>query len=282
MDIDHIHHELSKINLFGNHTVDYERLSGGTSSSVFAVLIGDHPRFVIKINAPSMIESESVFLAKYAEIDLLSNLVYVDPAYRFLVYTYKPGTTRYVKGDKECHLESLVNDLLNRYKWCDLQGYGYIDDPVSSWREFLAGRAIDSRAILTDTLAQEEHQFISDRINSMAESKLKYLIHGDCGVHNFIFNNGIMTGIIDSTPIAGEPIYDLIYAFCSSPEDLSYAVIEHAIRTLDKSLIMNRNINEEVIIGLYFRMATCILHHPSDLNDYLEAWSYWKQRVNKK
>ncbi|MNI06783.1 Phosphotransferase enzyme family protein [compost metagenome] len=277
MEIEQILKELNQLNILKNP--DCRVLSGGTSSAVFAVYKEEHPYYVIKINQASMIESESTFLEQYVDIELLPRVVYVDPASRYLVYYYKPGSTRYVKGNKQDILISLVKNLINTYKPCDIHGYGYIDNPVDSWREFLLGEADEAKKIIADTLKQEEHDLIYNLINSMGESKIKYLIHGDCGVHNFIFTDGRMTGVIDPTPISGEPLYDLIYAFCSSPDELSYSIIVNAVHALDNRLQVSRNLDEEVIKGLYLRMATCIMHHPSDLNAYLDAWGYWKQRI---
>jgi hypothetical protein len=36
---------------------------------------------------------------------------------------------------------------------------------------------------------------------------------------------------------------------------------------------------EEALVGLYLRMAACIKHHPSDFQEYLEAWYYWEEIV---
>lgn len=36
---------------------------------------------------------------------------------------------------------------------------------------------------------------------------------------------------------------------------------------------------EEVLIALYMRLGTCLVHHLKDLPAYLEAWSRWRERV---
>ncbi len=105
-------------------------------------------------------------------------------------------------------------------------------------------------------------------------------MHGDCGVHNFIFNDGELFGVIDPIPVIGDPIYDLIYAFCSSPDDLTKETIDSAVSQL--MIKKEKNIPflyEEVIIGLYLRLGTCIKHHPHDFEEYLKAWYYWKDLI---
>jgi len=59
-----------------------------------------------------------------------------------------------------------------------------------------------------------------------------FLLHGDCGVHNFIFNDNQLSGVIDPSPITGDPLYDFIYAFCSSPDELSKETIDLVVSYL--------------------------------------------------
>ena len=40
-----------------------------------------------------------------------------------------------------------------------------------------------------------------------------------------------------------------------------------------------RDLYEEIVIGLYLRIDTCLRHHPKDLEDYLAAWRYWMDEV---
>ena len=85
-----------------------------------------------------------------------------------------------------------------------------------------------------------------------------------------------MTGVIDPTPVIGPRLYDLIYAFCSSTDDLKIETIEAAANAL---LEDTKNLYEDVLIGLYLRMATCIKHHPADFDEYVNAWEYWKRQI---
>lgn len=103
-------------------------------------------------------------------------------------------------------------------------------------------------------------------------------MHGDLGFHNFIFQENKLHGVIDPLPVLGDPIYDLIYAFCSTPEDLTKETIGYAM----KQCVFHKNdrdLYEEIVIGLYLRIDTCLRHHPKDLEDYLAAWRYWMGEV---
>ncbi len=41
----------------------------------------------------------------------------------------------------------------------------------------------------------------------------------------------------------------------------------------------DRDLYEEIVIGLYLRIDTCLRHHPKDLEGYLAAWRYWMDEV---
>lgn len=41
-----------------------------------------------------------------------------------------------------------------------------------------------------------------------------------------------------------------------------------------------RDLYEEIVIGLYLCIDTCLRHHPKDLEDYLVAWRYWMNEID--
>lgn len=114
----------------------------------------------------------------------------------------------------------------------------------------------------------------------LEEEREAFLLHGDCGVHNFIFDGGRLKGVIDPTPVIGDPLYDVIYAFCSSPDELTietfYSILDQIRFEREASVT---RIYEKVLIGLYLRIGTAIKHHPSDLDSYLVSWQYWRNIV---
>jgi hypothetical protein len=162
-------------------------------------------------------------------------------------------------------------------------GWGWTDELTDSWRGFLLNEIIEANRILDSHLEKDEFTFVLNLLESPKRNSLDrepFLLHGDCGVHNFIFNDGQLRGVIDPTPVIGDPLYDLIYAFCSSPDDLTKetinSAVSHLIVKVDK---INSILYEEVIIGLYLRLRTCIKHHPNDFEEYLKAWYYWKDII---
>ncbi|MBE0335271.1 phosphotransferase [Paenibacillus sp. 23TSA30-6] len=281
MDVQLILKELHEVGVLEGHMQEFKPLTGGTSSEVIAVMDGAKPRYVIKQNDPVIVEAEAEFLHTYSQIEKLTRLVYVDPLHRYLVYMFKPGLTRYHGGNKSYLLLNLATELIAQYKPLgEKRHYGYPDHPFVDWRDFLLHRTKESGKIIQDVLSPEDHRIVHALVAGMPQRNLKYLLHGDCGIHNFVFaENGTLTGIIDPDPVVGEPLYDLIYAFCSSPDMLTVDTILPAVEKLEPGMTGSYELNTEVLQGLYFRIATCIRHHPENLDQYTEAWTYWLNRV---
>jgi len=272
MKIESIILELQNLKIIQEDS-DYKKLSGGTTSELYLL----QSRYVIKKNEPQVLKAEAVFLKEYSEIQLLPTLIYEEPQNNYIVYTYIKGNSIFKRKSKREVLVDLVQNIFNHYKIAESErGWGWADEPSSSWKDFLLQRASGATTILQNYLSKEDSELIYTLINKREMINKPYLLHGDCGVHNFIFEEGKLTGVIDPTPVIGPRLYDLIYAFCSSPDDLKIETIETTANAL---LEDTRNLYEEVLIGLYLRIATCIKHHPVDFDEYLNAWEYWKRQI---
>jgi aminoglycoside phosphotransferase len=280
MGINEIIEKLNQLGFIDNEAVEYKKLSGGTSSSVYVLYKNSVPTYVMKINDCVTIKYETQFLRSYSEQKLLPKVLYVDRGYNFFLYSYINGETQSKNANKKAFLTTLVKDFINNYtRYSDFPSYGYLDEPITTWRGFLLNEALEARGIIKDILSKEDHDLVTSLINSTNNKIDKYLLHGDCGIHNFLFSEGHLVGVIDPTPVVGLPLYDLIYAYCSSPVDLDYNTIQQATRLLNISYRDDFDLEEEVLKGLYIRIGTCIKHHPHHLNEYLQAWEYWKKRI---
>lgn len=89
-----------------------------------------------------------------------------------------------------------------------------------------------------------------ERIGEYEKQEEKYLLHGDTGVHNFVFSNSVLTGIIDPSPMIGPVIYDFTYAFCSSPVDLDLETLLASFSLLSNVPIEKSRLIEEVVVQL--------------------------------
>ncbi|MFD1356935.1 phosphotransferase [Fictibacillus halophilus] len=283
MDIKTIIDEITNIGI-SKTIIETKQLSGGTTSKLYLLCDSENRKYVVKFNEPHVLKAESHYLAFYKNVDFLPDLLYKEPAYRYIVYSFVAGSVNYPRKNKKEMLQALVQHLINHYKSVTVPaGWGWVDELTDSWQSFLLSRVNESSTTLETYLEKEDLHLVLELVNSTnrnRELKDPFLLHGDCGVHNFIFNEEKLDGVIDPTPVYGEPVYDLIYAFCSSPDDLTKETISSAVSLLQTYENKNdRLVHEEVLIGLYFRMATCVRHHPEDLVEYLKAWDYWKNVV---
>ncbi|WP_282942628.1 hypothetical protein [Paenibacillus sp. RC67] len=121
---------------------------------------------------------------------------------------------------------------------------------------------------------------IVENISEIAGQRIRYLLHGDTGIHNFVFNEHSLVGVIDPSPMIGPVLYDFTYAFCSSPDDLDQETLFSTFSFLNHEPLERSSLIEEVLFQLYCRIGICIQHHPHDLQSYLKAWDYWKTQIS--
>jgi fructosamine-3-kinase len=280
MDIKKIINQLMDNNILPSEPIYHEQLKGGTVSELYLLHLDDS-KYVVKKNEPQIIKSEANFLNLYNKTDLLPKLLFVEQSYTYILYSFIEGTTNYDRKNKKEILKTLVQGLLNNYKPVDSSmRWGWADQPSVSWQSFIIDKIDEANKILQARLDNSHYNLVLNLVEKNSKGKEPFLLHGDCGVHNFIFNHGQFSGVIDPTPVIGEPLYDLIYAFCSSPDELTKETIDSAVSFLNnKNEISHSVLYEEVLIGLYLRLATCIKHHPSDFQEYLKAWYYWEEIV---
>ncbi|MEK4670401.1 MULTISPECIES: phosphotransferase [unclassified Niallia] len=282
MDIQKVIKLLLHNNILHEAPLDYHRLNGGTVSELY-VLNLDNSKVVVKKNQPKIVEAEAKFLQCYKDNSLLPKLLFVEQTNGYFVYSFIEGTVNDKRVNKKDMLQKLVQGLLNTYTPVATEsGWGWADEPSVSWEDFITAEMKEANDILQHYLDNYVYQYILNVATKRSGERKQYLLHGDCGVHNFIFHDRQLAGVIDPTPVIGEPLYDLIYAFCSSPDDLTKETFNSAVGLLASKHNLNEaSLYEEVLIGLYLRLATCIKHHPSALEDYLTAWNYWVRIVEE-
>ncbi|MBS4177355.1 phosphotransferase [Lederbergia citrea] len=262
---------------------EWKELTGGTSSSVWMLLGDNKEKYVLKSNEDDVIKEESQFLTTYKNVNMLPEVVYVGEKYEYFIYKYMPGEINPAMIDKTEMLTKLVNEVISKYqplgdKW------GWTWDSHQNWNEFLLTEIGNAKEIVGRVLTKDDFQLVKQlcqkdiRRNGVEKA---YLLHGDCGVHNFLQKDGKLVGVIDPMPLAGPPLYELVFAFCSSPEQLTMEVIYEAASILPNFHISKMHLIEEVIIGIYIRLLRCIYHHPHDLPEYLNAWVYWNRLLER-
>ncbi|WHY27257.1 phosphotransferase [Bacillus wiedmannii] len=275
MDISVIATQLVKEEVISRYPNSIKVLNGGTTSTVY-LLDG---KYVVKLNKAEVICEEVCFLQFYKRNDSFPKLLYKDSFNRYIVYSFLEGTTSCKPGHKRDVLCKLVKEVCNKYEIIPkANGWGWKDSQVQSWTGFLKVNVMEAYENVRRYISKEEYRIVLKLAKRDAEINQPFLLHGDLGFHNFIFQENKLHGVIDPLPVLGDPIYDLIYAFCSTPEDLTKEAINYVMKqcVFHKT---DRELYEEIVIGLYLRIDTCLRHHPKDLEDYLVAWRYWMGEV---
>ncbi|KAA0957614.1 aminoglycoside phosphotransferase family protein [Planococcus sp. ANT_H30] len=260
-------------------------LSGGTRSEVYLLTKENDKAHVLKINKAETTQAEVDFLSTYQSISLLPDLTLVDPGFQFMVYTHIPGAiATSFNSSKNKLMQHLVSGLLNRYQPASTnEQWGWRGATVSTWEQFLTAEVEAAKEILAPCFKRAGLHIEAPVPTKREQANLQpipYLLHGDCVFHNFLVSEEQLTGIIDPTPIFGWPHYDLIYAFFSSPYDLTKEGFDAAAAKLTVNTSNTKQLYEEVLIGLYQRLAICLKHHPADWLAYLEVWDYWTEIVD--
>ncbi|GIP39077.1 aminoglycoside phosphotransferase [Paenibacillus sp. J31TS4] len=276
--------ELCERGILPPHSRVVKRLSGTTSGAVFLLEAEGEPGLVLKMDAPEELRSVISFLDAY-QGELLAGVRYADPGCRYYLYEFIEGTSGEGRGRKADWLKTLASGLLSRYvPAAEPSIWGEVVRPSPSWLAFLKGELRENRRTIGGVLSEEEHTAAQRALAASSyahDSEPPYLLHGDCGAHNFLFREGVLTGVIDPYPVAGPPVYDLLYAFCSTPDDLTPAALADAVSILSaKQPLPARasGLTAEVLVHLYNRIGICMRHHPQDLSRYLAAWEEWRAR----
>ncbi|MDB5052721.1 MAG: hypothetical protein JWM44_771, partial [Bacilli bacterium] len=223
------------------------------------------------------------FLHTYRHITLLPKILYTDPAKAFIVYSYITGTTHYNRGLKINWLTILVKELFNHYeKYLQIDKWGRLESPIQSWREWNDRGLEGALNNVGSFLPIEDYYKVKSLVENISKREgheARFLLHGDTGVHNFVFHELSLIGVIDPSPMIGPVLYDFTYAFCSSPDDLNLETLIATFSLLNHEPMERSRLIEEVIFQLYCRIGICVKVHPHDLEGYLKAWEYWKVLV---
>ena len=271
------------------NNLEVKRLKSGTTEGViYSILINKTPTYVIKLDYPKIITSTEEFLSTYKNIKLLPDLLYTDDQKTYIIYSYICGETHYNRGSKLEWMEILVKELFNNYKKVDSDvPWGRINGIYrNSWSEFNQSSFESARKSIGKSIPCGDHERVEHLLNKLTSynnSEVKYFLHGDTGVHNFVFSYNQLKGVIDPSPLIGPKVYDFTYAFCSSPDNLNLETLLTSFNLWNKkSTFTEEQIIYEVVFQLYTRIGVCIDVHPHDLSGYLDAWKLWREYLPNK
>lgn len=274
---------LIKNGLLLNDNLELKGLKKGTTNGdLYTLLIKEIPTYVIKVDNSKIIIPTRDFLLAYQDVKLLPDVLYTDDKKGFIVYSYISGETHYNRGSKLKWMTILTKELFNKYKRADKDiPWGRVNGiQRNSWSDFNQASLKFAQENIGDLLPSEDHKRVEILVNKMNfyhHKEDKYYLHGDTGVHNFVYMDNQLKGVIDPSPLIGPKTYDFTYAFCSSPDslDLSTLFSSFSLWESDASFTKERLL-DEVLFQLYSRIGVCIKVHPHDLSGYMAAWKQWR------
>ncbi|WP_260410501.1 aminoglycoside phosphotransferase family protein [Paenibacillus sp. JGP012] len=273
--------------LFQEHRIDEaiveaEMMSGTTAGRVLRLRASSGEQYILKWDDPEQIHIARQFLETYSDVRLLPSLLFTGSDSTCFVYSYMTGETHYNRGPKKIWLTRLVKELFNTYvRVADTASWGRMELPRRTWREFNLISIEEARENLGDVLGTEDYDLVQILVNRLFQKHedARFLLHGDTGVHNFVFEQKELIGVIDPSPMVGPVLYDFLYAFCSSPDDLDPALLWDVFEQLEHVDMHQSRLMEEAMVHLYCRIGLSNKHHPQDLPEYLRAWNEWRQHI---
>lgn len=274
--------ELFRLHQINDEIVGVQRLSGTTSGLVLRLESTQDNKYILKFDDPSQIQLVQKLLEIYQNSELLTKILLTAQDSSYFVYTFIDGTTHFNRGLKKSWLTLLVKNLFNKYvHYQENDIWGRIEYPRKTWKEFNEISIEEARINIGNFLSLDDYNFVNSKAKKIFDNVIdqgeKFLLHGDTGVHNFVYNESTLIGVIDPSPMVGPIIYDFLYAFCSSPDDINIETLFSSFEFLEQGQIEKSRLIEEVLIHLYCRIGLSVKHHPDDLPEYLQAWNEWKQ-----
>lgn len=242
--------------------VSHKYFRDGTDSRIILL----NGVYIIKQNNPKLLESEALF-SKWYKSPKLQEVIYSDKDYRYIIYNFVPGDVMHTVDDFNDAVSN-IKEIVQGYKKYDEAGFGYIYEPSASWEDFL--KALVHEHSLTLPEAFNYLPKVYEAINELANYSFeKKLIHGDFGTHNFIKENGKFVAAIDPIPIAGDALYDLIFALISNVAFLPHISLDFLCELSGEP---KEKVKALLTVLLFCRLDTCVKYNKEDLEDYLDFW----------
>lgn len=248
--------------------ISHKYFKEGYSSKV--ILLND--KYLIKQNKAKTLEGEVAFLS-LNKGNLMQKILYIHPNYDYVVYEYIEGNTMSRVYNVEDTVEKLLK-IVKNYKDYDESGYGYYDEKVTSWEEFLLDEVRYSSENVEKYINDKD--FVLQCVNNISKCSFrKKLIHGDFGTHNFIEKDNFLVGVIDPQTVIGDPLYDILFMIVSNVDVLQKFKLEEIFCLIKEE---KEKIYSMLVVVLFCRISRCLKYHKNDINIYMDYWKYLKNK----
>ncbi|KAA2301455.1 hypothetical protein FY526_24940, partial [Clostridioides difficile] len=153
--------------------------------------------YILKSDESEQIHIAQQFLDTYKNSSLLPEVLLTDPANTYFIYTYMEGTTHFNRGQKRDWLTRLVKELFNTYvRSTDTKSWGRIEFPQRTWKEFNQVSIHEAKINIGSILTTDDYNLVQSKVDRLFhEEEEKFLLHGDTGVHNFVYDQNELIGV---------------------------------------------------------------------------------------
>ena len=249
-----------------------KRINKGTLSKVFLL----NNKYILKLADEMLIKRETIFFKKN-HFPLLEKLVFCDDKNRFLVFKFISGENLSIitKENVEEYIKQIV-EIAKNYKKTYRKKYGYIYENYDTWYDFLKSEIDFNKSFLPEEFNKKEENYVKRALENIKNIKIdSRYIHGDLGLHNIIFKNNKIKGIIDPTTVVGDYRYDIVYFVLSS-----YTISQHTnFEVLIKDL--GEDVKYLLLILLYSRIEKTYKYNSTqeEIDFYKKIWQDLKMGV---
>lgn len=245
--------------------------SDGASDAIVFCL---NEKYLVKRTTPEDIKATIDFLETYSTFDWFQHLICYNKELNYICLQYSNGQKiDNIEKEDILNYMSQIQEIAKSYLRTDLEGYGYIGEEVTSFKEFLEAEAKSSESgIVYLNLSKNALNKALKKIEK--HSVPKYLIHGDFGFHNFIIlDNKIQ--VIDPMPVIGDNLYDYYSALLSNASIAKYLLEDKG--NLEKVLSFAETEDMSYkkalfTICLYIRLGRCSKYNPGNIQTYVELY----------
>lgn len=229
---------------------------GATESIVFSI----DNKYLIKTMNQSELQVQIDFLNKYN--NCFQKIIYYNKELLYICYEYIDGIKiyDYSNYDKKDIINQLYS-ITSKYEVIDYNGYGYYLEDNKTWYQFLYDEVIYSKSKMPNI----DMHIVYDSLSIINEFNVdKYLIHGDFGVHNFLFNDNKFI-VIDPMGVVGDPLYDFYFAILSNYSLFNDIDFDYILQYFNKDLRYKKAL---FIIVYYIRMSRAYVYDKENYNNY--------------
>lgn len=235
----------------------------GTDNTI--ILINE--KYVVKKADPAVLKAAIHFAKEYQDIPMLQKIAYAPDDGHLVIYHFVPGDVMHTVTDFD-DLSTSIKRIVNSYHNVSFDGYGYTHAPVTTWDEFLRNEVSTASNLFheADYLLEDVNQAINELAKIQFDKKL---IHGDFGSDNFIAYDDKFVAAIDPIPVAGDKLYDLLYALVSNIDLLPYLSIDFLTSYTGEA---KTKVIHLLKVVLYCRICKCAVYNKDWIESYLEFW----------